>query len=245
MVCLWYVYFIQLLGIEKDMLVQSDRSKKNALTPRAHKNKIKTTSDSNACPCPTVANVLNEEQELVPPCLTKTSCPPLIRHANRKQRTPFFDVRNRAKLELTDEELIERFIAYNKDLGDQPNCIRKPSGKPKPLNYSCLSILNSSTMMTNLYQKAVAHFQLYFGELKKHEQQQKVMDWIQFGGTKSHRPFLLPFVTPPGTAIACLTEIEGHMICISALLSQLGAGSFWYNTCRTFFNKGTIPRHGL
>jgi hypothetical protein len=117
-----------------------------------------------------MANVLNEEQ-LVPHCPTNTSCPPLIRHANRKQRTPFIDVRNWAKLELTDEELVERFIAYNKDLGDQPNCIRKTYGKQKSLNCSCLSILNSSTSITtNLYQKAVAHFQFYFGKLEKHQQ---------------------------------------------------------------------------
>jgi hypothetical protein len=86
---------------------------------------------------------------------------------------------------------------------------------------------------------------VFFGQLKKHEQQQKVMDWIQRGGTKSHQPFLLPFVTPLGTAITCLKEIDGHMICISALVSLLGVGSFWYNTCQTFVNKGTIPRHDL
>jgi hypothetical protein len=75
--------------------------------------------------------------------------------------------------------------------------------------------------------------------------QQKDMDGIRYGGATSPQPFLLPFVTPPGTAIACLKEIEGHMICISALLSLLGVGSYWYNNCRTFVNEGTIPRHGL
>jgi hypothetical protein len=87
-------------------------------------------------------------------------------HANQKQYIPFVDVRNQAKLELTDEELVERFNAYNKDLGDQPNCIRKTSGKQKSVNCSCFSILNSSTMTTNIYQKAAAHFQPYFGKLK-------------------------------------------------------------------------------
>jgi hypothetical protein len=192
-------------------------------------------------------NVLieNYEQLVPPPCPPNTSFPPLIRHANQKQHTPFADVRNQAKLELADEELIERFILYNKDLGDQPNCIRKTSGKQKSLNCSRLSILNSLRITTNLYQKAVAHFQLYFGVLKKHEQQHKVMDWIRYGGTQRHRPFLLPFVTPPGTDIACLVEIQDDMICISALLSLLGVRSFWYNTCQTFVSEGTIPRHGV
>jgi hypothetical protein len=151
-----------------------------------------------------------------------------------------------AKLELTDEDLVERIIAYNKDLCDQPNCIRKTSWERKALNCSRLLILNESTSTaSNLYQKALAHFQLFFGELEKHQQQQKVLDWIQYGGTTSHQPFLLPFVTPPCTAIACLKEIEGHMICNSALLSLLGVGSYWYNTCHTFVNEGTIARHGL
>jgi hypothetical protein len=139
-------------------------------------NKLKSTSGSNACSL-TMVDALNEEElVVVPPCPPNTSCPPVIRHANRKQHTTFADVKNRAKLELTDEELIERFIAYNKDLGGQPDCIRKTSWKQKPLDCSCLSILNESITTSNLHQKAVAHFQLFFGELKKHEQQQKVMD---------------------------------------------------------------------
>jgi hypothetical protein len=42
-----------------------------------------------------------------------------------------------------------------------------------------------------------------------------------------------------------LKEIEGRMICISALVLLLGVRSYWYNSFRTFVNEGTIPRHGL
>jgi hypothetical protein len=111
----------------------------------------------------------------MPPTRTNTDDPPpSIRQANRKQHTECADVKNRVRLVLTDGELVERFIAYNKDLGDQPKCVRKTSGNRKPLKCSCLAILNTTgdltgDIPTNLYQKAVAYFQLNFGELKKYE----------------------------------------------------------------------------
>jgi hypothetical protein len=77
-------------------------------------------------------------------------------------------------LELTDEELVECFIAYNNDLGGPPNYIRKTSGKHN-INRSCLPVLNS-TMTTNLYKKAVAHFQLCFGKVDRYKQLQKVVE---------------------------------------------------------------------
>jgi hypothetical protein len=82
----------------------------------------------------TVANVLDQEELVViHPCRpTNTSSTPLIRHDNRKQRTPIDDVRNRAKLELTDEDLAERFIVYNKDLGDRRTAYTGLLGNEKP-----------------------------------------------------------------------------------------------------------------
>jgi hypothetical protein len=174
--------------------------------------------------------------------------PPRI--VNRKQYTPYADVKNRVKLALSDGELVERFMAFNKNLGDQPNCLRKTSGDRKALKCSCLAILNTAgdltgDIPTDLYQKAVAHFQLYFGKLKKIEQQLEVTEWIRYGRTTTSLPFLMPFLTPPHTAIAQLNEIKCHMICKSALLSLLGVGYKWFNTCQDFVKDGVMPTHGL
>lgn len=104
-----------------------------------------------------------------------------------KHDAPHADVKNRKRLALSDEELVERFMAFNKDLGDQPKCMRQTGGCRTPLKCSCLAILNAAGDLTgdvpaDLCQKAVAHFQLHFGKLKKVERQLKVMEWIRCAG---------------------------------------------------------------
>jgi hypothetical protein len=133
---------------------------------------------------------------------------------------------------------------------DDNECVRKTSGNRKLLKCSCLAILNTAgdltgDIPTKLYQKAVAHFQLYFGELKKYEQQRKVMDWIRYGGMTQIQPFLLPYLAPPNTDMASLKDIDAHRICISALMSLLGIGYAWFSTCPTFVKEGVMPTHGL
>jgi hypothetical protein len=56
---------------------------------------------------------------------------------------------------------------------------------------------------------------------------------------------LLPHLAPPNTAIAALVGIDGHRTCKSALLSLLGVGWKWFNTCRAFVEEGVMPTHGL
>jgi hypothetical protein len=134
--------------------------------------------------------------------------------------------------------------------------VRKTSGNQKLLKCSCLAILNTAgdltgDIPTNLYQKAVAHFQLYFGELKKYERQRKVMDWIRYGRMTQIQPFLLPYLAPPNTDMASLKDIDAHRICISALMSLLGIGYAWsstchaVSTCHAFVKEGVMPMHGL
>jgi hypothetical protein len=154
-------------------------------------------------------------------------------------------------LALSDGELVERFMTFNKDWGNQPTkCVRKTSGDRRPLKCFCLAIVNTAGDLagetpSDLCQKAAAHFQLHFGKLAEIERQLKVMEWIRHGGTTINQPFLLPFLTPPNATIPSLVELDGHRMCKRALLSVLGVGCNWFNTCHAFMKEGAMPAHGL
>jgi len=57
------------------------------------------------------------------------------------EHTPYQDLKEQKSLGLTDEDILERFIDYNRNLAQEPKCIRRTGGIQQPLKCSCLSIL--------------------------------------------------------------------------------------------------------
>jgi hypothetical protein len=87
----------------------------------------------------------------------------------RRRATPFDKVKaTENKNNQDDSMILGDFILYNEGIAAKPNCLHRAQClRVKVKKCSCLHVLRNAP----LYTEAVAQYQLFFGRLKRQEQQ--------------------------------------------------------------------------
>lgn len=130
-----------------------------------------------------------------------------------------------ASAQAKTEELKEVLTSFLQDCARQhPNCISR-LGKAKVLSCSCLRCMDNSDVA-----KAVAKFCIYFGLLKRVQQQEKVSDWIRYSENKS--TYRLPFVADRSTGNEALALLQNQKMCVSSIMVILGFGRKFWNAAK-------------
>ena len=100
--------------------------------------------------------------------------------------------------------------------------------------------------------RSVARFMVYFSKKDSiKEQQPIVIEWIKYAGNIANankQMYLLPQLCgDDDDIIECLDTAAPDIpkVCYSALLTVLGRGRKFWNTCKRHAAAGTLPEHGL
>jgi hypothetical protein len=142
---------------------------------------------------------------------------------------------------LSDDDRLSKISEYLDDESNKELCYQVSGGKRGPLECNCLSCLKGEDYDSKM---AVAQYFLWFAELPKQTQQLLVMEKIRAADSaqRNKRSFFLPF-KDPGNVITG-QEMGQTMICLRAFFTVLRIGKDWYYaTCRSHVNSGTIPVH--
>jgi hypothetical protein len=184
--------------------------------------------------------------------------------SGKRRSTPFDKLRiNEFKSVEMEESMVEEFIAYNESLAWQDCCLlRARASSKKDKRCQCLHVLRDSVH----YCEAVSQYQLYFGKLKRDDQQRIVVQWIRSsllhydGPQHSNRyaqlSFPIPFLlgedgaTGAGGGASCsggafFDNLRQAKICRDSLMDLIGAGRDWWKTCLRHALNNTLPEYKL
>jgi hypothetical protein len=174
----------------------------------------------------------------------------------RRRATPFDKVKATEKGNNQDDSMIlGDFILYNEGIAAKANCLHRAQClRVKVKKCSCLHVLRNAP----LYTEAVAQYQLFFGRLKRQEQQRIFVENIRsslfhFNGhhlyhrRHAYLSFSIPFILSEDE-----TATEGEFdslrdakICRDALMDILGLGKMFWETCVRHVRCNTVPEYKL
>jgi hypothetical protein len=178
----------------------------------------------------------------------------------KRRATPFdrFRARESSKDRPDDQSIIDEFICYNDRLASSPHCIHRvqSSGMKKEKNCCCLHVLNESPS----YCEVIAQYQMYFGQLKRADQQRIFVDWIrnslfhfnghqQYHRRHAHLSFGIPFLLSEddnalnGGNGGQYDRLRDAKICRDALMDILGLGKLFWETCLRHVRCNTLPEY--
>jgi hypothetical protein len=115
-------------------------------------------------------------------------------------------------------------------------------------------VLRQSSLFTA---EAIAEYQIHFGQMKRHEQQCVVVEWIRASrfhhsrepkkrGMDASLVFPIPFLLSEEWSLSDeLQNLRSATICRDALLDILACGKMRWTTCLDHASASTLPDHKL
>jgi hypothetical protein len=155
--------------------------------------------------------------------------------------------------DYTDDDLIDAAVDYlHEQALLQSPCIDKGNCKARSCN--CLEVFaekEDEPTQGSPLTRSVARFMVYFAK-KDHfkEQQPIVIEWIKYAGNIANankNQYLLPRICLDDDNTEGLDDNAPEIpkVCYSALLTILGYGRGYWDTCKKHAKAGTLPVHGL
>ena len=155
---------------------------------------------------------------------------------------------------FTDEDLVDTAVDFlRKQALLQCPCIYKCNRKARSCNcHEIFAKKEDEPMQGSPLTRSVARFMVYFAKKDSiKEQQPIVIEWIKYAGNIANankQMYLLPRLCgDDDDIIECLDTAAPDIpkVCYSALLTVLGRGRKFWNTCKRHAAAGTLPEHGL
>ena len=167
---------------------------------------------------------------------------PIPPTSHRKHKTPFMLVNQRKmqKNSLTNEELLDEFDDYFRNLSEAGSCRNRWKKEGENFSCDCLSVLQN-----DLLRRSISSFALEFSQRRRKDRLWCLIEWYRYGNPrpKNH----LAFCLPTDIDIPVPEEILSinYKICKSALMNVCGIGKGIWATVYDCVKKKKSPSHKL